>query len=336
MLAAVEDPLKPVPLLFVNVPLQSSDQDHPRLVGIAQFILQGDSIAREYAALDRNLIIQSASAFIVGGAILAATILLSFRGIQRANRLLAVQASRLLRANQELALAAKTSAVGAVTSHLIHGLRNPLSGLQGFVKSHVAGEASGSEADWRDAMESTQRMQALVSGVVRILEEQHEVGNYEVSLRELAGMVSARMQPVARAAGIHFHSQVQAEGMLGNREANLAILILENLVQNAFHVTREGGSVWLRIFQNENGVLCEVQDQGPGFPEELRSKLFQPCKSTREGGSGIGLAISKHLAMAITADLELAGSSPNGCTFRLSLPQKLLLAACTPAESIPE
>jgi signal transduction histidine kinase len=334
MLAVVEGPMKPVPLLEIEVPLQAHDP--PRLVGVAQFLLQGDSIAQDFAVLDRNLAIQAGTAFLVGGGILTMAILLSFRGIQRANLLLAAQAERLRRANQELTLAAKTSAVGAVASHLIHGLKNPLSGLQGFVNSHAAGRSTESEEDWRDAAATTQKMQTLIAGVVRILEEQHAVGSYEISLRELGGIISSRMQPVARAAGIHFHALVRAEGMLGNREANLTILILENLIQNAFQVSREGGSVWLKILREDPGVRFEVQDEGPGFPEDLKERLFSPCRSSKPGGSGIGLAISKHLALNIGANLELQNSGDNGCVFHLCLPRKQGVPAFAPEERLPD
>jgi len=63
-----------------------------------------------------------------------------------------------------------------------------------------------------------------------------------------------------------------------------------------------------------------VQDQGPGFPEQVRKRLFLPCKSTREGGSGIGLAISKHLSGFLGAKLDLAESTSAGSTFILGLP----------------
>lgn len=123
----------PVPLLEVNVPLHT--RANSPLVGIAQFILEGQSIAAEFARLDRHLTLQALAAFVVGGGLLAVVIALAFRRLQQVHRLLEARTTNLLQANQELALAAKTSAVGAVTSHLIHGLKNPLSGLQSFVSN---------------------------------------------------------------------------------------------------------------------------------------------------------------------------------------------------------
>ena len=53
------------------------------------------------------------------------------------NRL--VRRADLARANEELVFAAKTGAVGAISAHLIHGLKNPLSGLEGYVSDRAAG-----------------------------------------------------------------------------------------------------------------------------------------------------------------------------------------------------
>jgi signal transduction histidine kinase len=315
MLAGLENPNQHTPVLEVNLPLHAGATGP--LAGVAQFIIQGDSIASEYADLDRHLILQGGTAFVVSGGVLALALALAFRAVSR-------QTERLLRANQELLLAAKTSAVGAVTSHLIHGLKNPLSGLQGFVKGQLSGDGTGTDTDWRDAMDTTQRMQALIGGVARILEEQQTAENYEISLRELVEIISARMLPVARSAGVHFFSKLTAEGTLTNREANLAILILENLIQNALQATPEGKSVRLNVSRSAEGIQCGVQDEGPGLAAELAARLFTPCRSTKKGGSGIGLAISKQLAMQIGAFLELKSNSPGGCVFELTLPRKIV------------
>jgi signal transduction histidine kinase len=298
------------PLLEVNVLLHGGEGEP--LAGVAQFIISGESIAREYAALDRHLLLHGIVAFLAAGGILTITLTVAFRTIAR-------QTEQLLRTNQELLQAAKTSAVGAVTSHLIHGLKNPLSGLQGFVKSHLAGDASAHDADWQDAMATTQRMQALIGGVVRILEEQQTAADYEISWQELGDLISARLLPVARSMGLHFYSQVKAEGMLANREANLALLILENLIQNAFQATPEGKVVRLDITPEAGAIQCDVTDEGPGISAEVKARLFAPCLSTKPGGSGIGLAISKQLAAQIGAALELRSTSASGCVFRLSL-----------------
>ena len=306
-------------LLLVDVPLRTDEQH--QFAGVIQFLIDGSSIARQFGILDRNLALKFSIAFAVGAAILLTGLGLALRRVQQANRKLAERTRHLLEANRELALAARTSAVGAVASHLIHGLKNPLSGLRHFVREHNAenGEASG--ADWQTALSTTQRMEELVNRVVRVLQEQQAGTAYEVSLKELAEMLGQRARPVASSAGVQFEIQVLCDRQLSNRDADLILLILENLVQNGIEATASGKRVEVSIAGDGSVTLFKVSDQGSGLPPGMEDRLFGPCTSTKKGGGGIGLAICKQLAQSLGATLELEVSSAAGCVFRLVLPQ---------------
>jgi len=311
------DPM--VPLLEVNIPIHGRRGEH--LVGIAQFLIEGESIAAEFARLDRHLTRQSLAAFVAIAAILVATLGWAFRRLHRAHELLTARTDQLLQANQELSLAARTSALGAVSAHLIHGLKNPLAGLQNFVANRGADQQTGEE--WEQAVASTRRMQSMINEVVNVLREEESGVQYEVTLVELAEMVAARIQPLARETGAAFTIHRGTEAVLSNRVANLVALILVNLVQNALQSTAAGKSVSLHFVETEDCLVCEVRDEGPGLPDELKQNLFVPCRSTRKGGSGIGLAISKQLANHLGAGLELKSSTSDGCVFALTLPLAL-------------
>jgi signal transduction histidine kinase len=108
-----------------------------------------------------------------------------------------------------------------------------------------------------------------------------------------------------------------------------------NLLQNAIEATPGGKRVTLAVAIAEGDFHFSVRDEGPGLPEELRSTLFAPCQSTKTGGSGIGLAISKHLANHLGAVLELAASSETGCVFTLRIPVAVCGSARLPAPASP-
>lgn len=309
------------PLLEVILPIHTADDS--KLMGAVQFLLDGSSLAAEFAALSRSLWLQAILAFVVAGGTLVVGLTVAFRRLQSTNRLLAERTQRLLQANQELALAAKTSAVGAVTSHLIHGLKNPLSGLQSFITNRSGARVGESDEEWELAISTARRMQNLVSEIVRVLREENSTTQYEVSLDELIEMVAAKMRPPAEQAGVRFTTRLSAEGTLSNRNANLIVLILDNLVQNAIQATPRGKSVAVQIQASDETIICEVHDQGPGLPESYRQQLFKPCQSSKDKGTGIGLAISKQLANYLGAELELKSSSADGCVFALLLPQKV-------------
>ncbi len=303
------------PLLEVSVPLHTPKQG--QLLGIAQFLLDGTNVAAAFQTLDRNLVRQAVLTFLAGGGLLGLVLGLGFRHLQRVNRLLTERTQSLLQANQELALAAKTSAVGAVTAHLIHGLKNPLSGLQSFVASRGGGMGEQGDSDWELAASSARRMQSMINEIVRVLRDEEVDSQYEISVPEFAQMVEARVRPLAREAGVQLETQLAAEGTLRNREANLISLVLSNLVQNAIQATPKGKRVVLSFTGAGDKVTCEVADEGSGIGEAQRANLFKPCRSSKQGGSGIGLTISKQLANSIGAQLELKETSSQGSVFAL-------------------
>jgi signal transduction histidine kinase len=313
-------------LLFVEVPLRADDQKH--LAGVIQFLMDGSSIAVQYADLDQNLALKFSAAFIVGATILLAGLGLALRRVQRANQKLAERTGNLLQANRELALAARTSAVGAVASHLIHGLKNPLSGLHNFVHAHNSENGNSSDTEWQTALSTAQRMEALINRVVCVLQERQSGVEYEISITELIGMLTQKAKILADTTGVRFEAKVLFDRMLSNRDADLILLILENLVQNGIEATSTGKNVEVCVVGDASAVIFEVRDHGSGLPPGMETQLFMPCTSGKKGGGGIGLAISRQLAQSLGAKLELAVNSSTGCKFRLVVPRQAASEIC--------
>jgi signal transduction histidine kinase len=307
-----------VPTLEVTVPLHRRNTE--KLAGAAQFIVEGQSIAEEYARLDRRLIQIAVGTFIIAGSVLGAMLWPAFRRVEKLNRDLALRGARLQRANEELALAARASAVGAISAHLMHGLKNPLASLSQFVSRGGNGNTASANEDWQDALTASRRMQSLVEQTLEVLGDARGEPTYELSVKELEADVQKRVAALAARRQVKVDVQAASNCMLSSRTANLASLVLVNLLENAIEATAPGGTVTLSVAREGERLRFRVRDEGPGFPEQLRAHLFLPCKPTREGGSGIGLAISKQIAVHLGAKLELAESSPRGCMFWLELP----------------
>jgi len=293
-----------------------------KLTRAAEFLLVGDSVDRQLRGVDHYL---NRSAFwfcLAGNLAIAIPLAMAFKRLHRSNRLLAQRTATLLRANHELTLAAKTSAVGAVAAHLIHGLKNPLFGLQAF----VAGKHDEhGDSDWQAAADSTRKMQAMIADVVRILREEDAEQSYELSIAEAMSILENKVAPMAAESSIKVAITIETSGSLANRDANLLILALSNLAQNAIQASKSGSQVDVRVKTSDHSIVFEVTDQAGGLPERIQKNLFMPCQSSKAGGTGLGLAITKQLASHLGGQIELVSTNATGTTFRLSVPRALLV-----------
>lgn len=105
-------------------------------------------------------------------------------------------------------------------------------------------------------------------------------------------------------------------------DAKLTGRIFNNLLINAFQSVPEGREPILKVKfgrKGNNKVLISIQDNGAGIPEELHSKIFIPNFSTKDTGSGIGLAIAKRGIEHAQGDLWFE-TSEDGTTFYIELP----------------
>ncbi|HFD16123.1 MAG TPA: HAMP domain-containing histidine kinase, partial [Rhodospirillales bacterium] len=97
--------------------------------------------------------------------------------------------------------------------------------------------------------------------------------------------------------------------------------VLLNLLRNAEQVLGEDGKVRIAATREDGAVVLTVEDNGPGVPEKVRERLFQPfAAGNAGGGTGLGLAICKEILRAHGGDIALARSDSRGTRFRLWLP----------------
>lgn len=317
-----QDATKPVPIMEVTISFR--EHENEPLLGVGQLIIDGKSMAQEFATMNRTLTMQASLLFIVCGTLMTVTLSWAFARLARANAELAERSESLLKANQELALMARTSAVGAVAANLMHGLKSPLFGLISLFGAWRASENVGEKVEWSTAVETARRMQAMVNGVMDFVRDQEGLSNHEVTIEELLESIDSKVAPIAEQSQVKFALNGEADAVLSARVANLLTLILVNLVQNAIEATPSGKQVKLCVRQEAKEIEFDVIDEGNGLRPELEHQLFRPCESSKEGGSGLGLAICKQLARHIGADLKLRRNTANGCVFGLTLPPELL------------
>jgi signal transduction histidine kinase len=111
--------------------------------------------------------------------------------------------------------------------------------------------------------------------------------------------------------------------------------VFVNLINNAIDAMPKGGRIDIAAERSGPDVLIRVDDTGPGIPEEVRQRLFQPFATARKNGIGLGLALSRQTVLDHGGDLWAEPGAGKGARFRLRLPaEPPAVAATTPEKEM--
>ncbi len=188
-----------------------------------------------------------------------------------------------------------------------HELRTPLTVLLGHL-DRLGRNPQDAEA-LRTARATAERMRRLVEDLLSLArgEAERTLNPHIVDLQALA-------EEAAREYGVAF--QGEALEVLGDPDRLLQML--RNLIANGVRAAgREG--VRVRLRREGEDALLEVEDHGPGIPEELLPRLFERFARGPGGGTGLGLAIAQAIAKAHGGEITVE-SQPGRTLFRVRLP----------------
>ncbi|HYQ82138.1 MAG TPA: ATP-binding protein, partial [Anaeromyxobacteraceae bacterium] len=209
-------------------------------------------------------------------------------------------AGSLARQQSELLRAERLAAVGRIASQITHEIRNPLNAISlnaELLAEELGPGASGEAPALLKAIgREIDRLNAVVEDYLRFA----RLPKPQKAREDLNEILSGLLDFVARelaAAGVAVRREL-APGLpavMGD-EAQLRAAFL-NLLRNAREAMPGGGTVTVRTLLAEGGqVEAEVRDTGAGIPEEVLPRIFDPFYSTKERGTGLGLAFALQVA----------------------------------------
>lgn len=218
----------------------------------------------------------------------------------------------------------------ALIGNVSHELRTPLTALQGYIEGLQDGVFQATHENLEVMRTELERLRRLVDDLQML--SRIEAGHVplqlqSVELMELLKRLYTQLQPqlLAKQQTLEL-PKPRPVSLLADPDRIAQILL--NLLGNSIRYTDEGGRIVLRVEEQTDWVVIEVQDNGIGIPAEALPYLFErfyrvdSSRSRKSGGSGIGLTIARHLAWAMGGDIT--ASSPGrgqGATFTLTLPK---------------
>lgn len=218
---------------------------------------------------------------------------------------------------------------------LTHDLKNNLGGMQMSAQllqervARMSDARSGQLAD--NILRSSDQLLAFVKEFLANAAADHGVALKPVplSLSDVAAAAVLQYQEAARRKQLQIHADLPTDGATVLADPSALDQVLDNLVSNALKFSPPGRRISVKVKPGATHVECVVQDEGPGFTEEDKARMFRRygrLSARPTGGepsTGLGLSIVRKLVHAMNGELACDSTPGEGAAFTVRLPRPL-------------
>jgi signal transduction histidine kinase len=232
--------------------------------------------------------------------------------------------SREVALEKQLRQAERLTAIGQTITGVAHHLKNILARLEGSAAQIAEHFERGQFDELRSLWGIYQRSTERLSSLARTMLDYARLDKLALESSEIGSLVRdicEQCAPGAHARGVAVHWKIPADLpplVCDPLRMHDAIL---NLIGNAIEVCGEVGLGCVQVRVCHDGparvLRIEIEDDGPGVPEELQSRIFDPFFTTKADGTGLGLAMARKIIMEHGGLLELE-SLPGRTCFRVT------------------
>jgi two-component system, sensor histidine kinase FlrB len=223
--------------------------------------------------------------------------------------------------NRELARKNRLADLGQMAAHVAHEVRNSLVPMKlylSLLRRRIVGD-DGSLDVLEKIVTGFTALEATVGDLLHF-SSQRDAHFGTLRVAELLEDVLESLAPQLSAQGIHAEIDCPANCFIAADGDMLRRAVL-NLILNALDAQPAGGEILLTACRTSAGLEIEVADGGPGVPEPLLDRLFEPFFSTKSSGTGLGLAIVERIAAAHGGRATVVNCPEGGAAFTLVIPQ---------------
>ncbi|HEX6274580.1 MAG TPA: ATP-binding protein [Polyangiaceae bacterium] len=233
----------------------------------------------------------------------------------------------------------RISAWQEMARRLAHEIKNPLTPIQLAVQE-IHRRYDGGVPEYRRLLDTTlevvedevgtlRRLVGEFSDFARLPHAELERADLAEFLRDLADKPlfadeERRTDPEpAPGDAVEIDFDIPPGSAFVEMDRQMLRRVIINLVQNAVQaITRAGGSgrVLVRLGTEDGDLVLDVEDSGPGIPDDMRQAVFDPYVTTRTDGTGLGLAIVKKIVVEHGGTISASQSSLGGAKLRVRLP----------------
>jgi signal transduction histidine kinase len=217
--------------------------------------------------------------------------------------------------------------VGRLVAGIAHEIRNPLNSIRlsiQYLERRLGIHGIRAE-DLHPVIEEVDRLSSLLTNLLTFQKPRQPALQDRTVWPVLERCVSL-VQPQANARNIGIHLETAQPRLQARFDAEQLTQVLMNLLLNAVEAAGQNGSVAVAIEERLDVVGIQVRDSGPGLSGEQKEHLFEAFYTTKAGGTGLGLAVSRELAAGMGGALRYRDDRA-GATFEIELPRSCLCGA---------
>jgi len=224
-----------------------------------------------------------------------------------------LQAETLMRKSEKLSLA------GQLAAGVAHEIRNPLTAVKGFLQIMQSGE--NLKREYLDVMYSEiTRIEEIIHELL-FLAQPNKLNFAEKNITTLLQHVVTLMGTEAIKENIRIETDFHHDPLIINCEENQIKQLFINLVKNSIEAMPRGGEVLIKSELVTDDVKITVSDTGYGIPPETLAKIGQPFYTTKEKGTGLGLAVSYNIIDTHHGKMTIDSKPHQGTTFTITFPK---------------
>jgi two-component system, NtrC family, sensor histidine kinase HydH len=238
-----------------------------------------------------------------------------------------VTVQRLHESQQKILRTEQLAALSQMAAGLAHEIRNPLTAMRSLVQMARLQGGGGAALDQRDIEVLDTEIERLNELVQTFLDfaRPPKLMSSRVSISEIVQRTLHLTKHRAERQGVLVEVEAPTQDLSINADPQQMQQVVLNLVLNAIDVQPDGGRVWIRVKRIDatDGlpqVAIMVEDDGPGIPAAVIDRIFEPFFSTKETGTGIGLAICRRIVEDHQGTIAAKNQQQGGALLTVLLP----------------
>jgi len=234
-----------------------------------------------------------------------------------------LKTNELLESQERLLRSERFAAVGEAAAYVSHEIKNPLmviGGLANQVERRLSEDPSAQEK-LRIIQNEVKRLESFL-GELRDFLRPVLPSKQETDLNRVIRDVKALMGDAIEERGIRLETRLDPNLPPIEADPNQLEQVLLNLVKNALEATEEKGTILVSSGVKDAQVWFSVQDTGRGMAEDVQEKIFHPFYTTKDKGTGLGLAVINKIVSDHHGTITVDSVAGSGSTFTVRLPRK--------------